>query len=146
MGRLLDQLPREIIVEIISYISSPRDASALSCQCSRFHTLCEMGTRRRHCRIRVGADEDLDRAFARLLEILRTPRLGQYVRHLEIYRGSHLDIWKPYQENPFERVLAEDDLVRLRAAVERAGFEGRQGEQVVNMLMQQDPAPRYVPG
>lgn len=146
MGPLLDQLPSEIIVTIISYISSLRDVSALSRQCRLLHNLCEMGIRRRYRRIRIRRDEDLDHAFARLLEILRTPRLGQYVRHLDVYRSSHYDIRNHYQENPFERVLAEDDLVRLRAAVERAGFEGRQGEQVLNILMQQDPEETYLPG
>lgn len=76
----------------------------------------------------------MDCAFNLLMDILRRPTLGRYVRHIGYWERvlEHKD----YAEKECQRELSEDEMRFLRAATRRAGFVDSEEERVVNMLMQ----------
>ena len=131
----LNDLPSEVLQQIISYLHFHRDVAALSIQCHSLHALCDMPTRKKYCQIRIGPiDWSLDTAFARLMGILKEPRLGRYVRCIENWE-------KPMESEPYvigedQRKLPEEEMQLLRAATQKAGFLGSEGEAVMNMLLQ----------
>lgn len=128
-------LPLEIHHRILSYLLSNGDVAALSLQCRTLHAMCDMATRRRYHRVSVSEAEDsLDNAFELLMDILKRPTLGQYVRHVECCQP--LSKHKDYEETNFERYLSNEDMNLLREAVQMGGFTGSERDQVVNMLMQ----------
>ena len=136
----IDNLPDEVLLRILSYVQSMRDLAALAIQCRSFHRVCDMATRRQYRRIRLRSPGDLQLGFAMLLSILRRPRLGIYVRHIEINRP-------PLKRRSYEKgthdvtmSLDEDDLERLRVAIRRAGFRGEEEDTVMNMLLQKQQA------
>jgi hypothetical protein len=77
-----------------------------------------------------------------LLSILKTPRLGLYVRNIQLERSPSLqyEVVESYKLRPAERVLEFDDLVRLEEAIKQLGFESvEKQEKILNILLQ-DPA------
>ena len=131
----LTNLPNEILQQIISSLESHQDVAALSIQCHSLHALCDLPTRKKYRQIRiVPVDWSLDIAFARLMEILKQPRLGRYVRCIENWE-------KPMESEHYvlgedQRKLPEEEMQLLRAATQEAGFVDSEGEAVVNMLLQ----------
>lgn len=130
-------LPSEIQQQVLSYLLWNRDLVSLSLQCRALHSLCNLETRKRFHRIRVTAsDNDIERAFGLLLEILQNPHLGQYVRCLECWESPPV-IAAQYDRTPqYQRHLSDAEMTLMRAAVQRAGFTGPEEEYVINMLMQ----------
>jgi hypothetical protein len=73
------------------------------------------------------------------MEILKNPKLGNYVREI-------LQTRQPGMEHHFIQVAEQRDLSAgdrdlLRAAVRKAGFAGSQESAVLNMLMQNITEP-----
>ncbi|KAJ5437526.1 hypothetical protein N7445_006070 [Penicillium cf. griseofulvum] len=127
-------LPLEIHQRIISYLLSNRDVAALSVQCRTLHSMCDMATRKKYHRISVSsAEEDIDRSFDLLMDILKRPNLGTYVRHVECCNATYRRMG--YKEAKFQRDLSEEEMNLVRKAVRKGGFTARE-ERVVNMLMQ----------
>lgn len=127
-------LPLELHERIISCLLSNRDVAALSLQCRALHAMCDMRTRQRYHRISISSsEENVDNAFEFLMDILRRPNLGQYVRHIECGKPTtrHMD----YKEVEYERVLSSDDMSLVRKAVNQGGFKGPKENRIVNMLM-----------
>ncbi|KAF7157169.1 hypothetical protein CNMCM6106_002251 [Aspergillus hiratsukae] len=117
----LISLPEEVLQGVIDSFSSHRDVASLSLQCRRIHRLCEMSTRRKYRRVRLRNTSDFAKAFGMLLSILKKPRLGLYVRNIELKRSPALGY-------------------ALEEAIKRLGFESVQKqEKILNMLLQ-DPA------
>lgn len=84
----LQALPDELLLRILFYLRpSYADAAALS-QCRRLYSLCDMSNRRKYRRIRLRDASDLTSAFKMLCDIRKTPRLGYYVRYLELPTNS----------------------------------------------------------
>jgi hypothetical protein len=128
-------LPLEIHKQIISYLISNRDVAALSIQCCALHSICDMATRKKYHRISVSSGEQsIDRAFDFLMEILKRPTLGLYVRHVECHEP--LSWYTDYEETKPMRDLSSDEITLIRGAVRKAGFVGLKEDRVVNMLMQ----------
>ncbi|KAJ5291818.1 hypothetical protein N7478_001069 [Penicillium angulare] len=133
----LFSIPVEIYAQIILYVSSIRDLAALSQSCRTLHSLCDMKTRERFDRIRIHPhDISIDKNFDLLMEILKKPRLGNYVREVQQY-------WRPnhnvaYVERQGQRGLrlSTDEMNIICAAVQKAGFSNSQESDVINMLMQ----------
>ncbi|KAJ5096992.1 hypothetical protein N7456_007713 [Penicillium angulare] len=96
-----------------------------------------MKTRERFDRIRIHPhDTSINMNFDLLMEILKRPRLGNYVREIQQY-------WRPihnvaYVERQGQRglKLSTNEMNLICAAVQRAGFSGPQESAVINMLMQ----------
>lgn len=127
-------LPLEVHERIISYLLCNRDVAALSIQCRTLHAMCDMKMRQRYHQISVSSSEEsVDNAFEFLMDILRRPILGQYVRHVECSKPTtrHLD----YEEVEYERDLSSEDMALLRKAVNQGGFKGPKEDRIVNMLM-----------
>jgi hypothetical protein len=132
----LTDLPSEIHHQIIFYLQSNRDVAALSSQCQALHSLCDMSNRKKYRRVRITPSiSHLDRAFEMLMDILRKPSLGRYVRHIE-YKQT-VSRYEEYVVEPYKRKLNEEDMWLLRSATRRAGFRGPLEERVLNMLMRE---------
>lgn len=129
----------EIIDRILSYLESIRDAAALSLSCHTLHPMCDIATRRKFHRICVYPnDQSIERAFSLLVDILKRPRLGQYVRQIEYYWRPNCEVDYAEEENKrYLRDLSESELHLLRTAVQRAGFTGPKESRATNMLMQE---------
>lgn len=128
-------LPLEIKNEIISQIPSIDDLAALSQSCRSMHQLCDVKRRKQFHRIRVsGKDAFINQTFDILMEILKKPSLGNYVR--EIQQQRRPSPGAPYIGRDEQRKLSEGDMNLIREAVKRAGFSGTQESAVINMLMQ----------
>ncbi|OQD62059.1 hypothetical protein PENPOL_c014G02440 [Penicillium polonicum] len=128
-------LPLEIHQRVISCLLSNRDVAALSVQCRTLHSLCDMATRKKYHRISVSSgEEDIDKPFALLMDILKRPSLGNYVRHVECCTAtsSHMD----YKQVKYQRNLRNEEIDLVQKAVKKGGFTGLQVDRVVNMLMQ----------
>lgn len=135
-------LPDEVLQGVIDSFSSHRDVASLSLQCRRIHRLCEMSTRRKYRRVRLRNTSDFAKAFGVLLSVLKKPRLGLYIRNIQLKRSPALGyaFVKSYRLRPAERALELDDLHRLEEAIKRLGFESvEKQEKILNMLLQ-DPA------
>jgi len=97
--------------------------------------MCDMATRKKYRQISVSSgQEGIERAFNFLMEILKRPSLGLYVRHVECHKAVswHTD----YKETKPMRDLSTEEVDLIRAAVRMGGFIGRKEDRVVNMLMQ----------
>ncbi|KXG50505.1 uncharacterized protein PGRI_069960 [Penicillium griseofulvum] len=127
-------LPLEVHQRIISYLLSNRDVAALSAQCRTLHSMCDMATRKKYHRISVSsAEEDIDRSFELLMDILKRPNLGTYVRHVECCYATYRRIC--YKEAKSQRELSEEEMNLVRKAVRKGGFIDQE-DRVINMLMQ----------
>ncbi|KAJ6030717.1 uncharacterized protein N7446_000219 [Penicillium canescens] len=94
-----------------------------------------MATREIYDKISIYSnDESLDAAFGLLMNILKRPSLGHYVRHIESCSATscHMD----YKKAPPQRGLSDEDTALVREAVKKAGFLGSSEDRVVNILMQ----------
>ncbi|CAI7601843.1 unnamed protein product [Penicillium glandicola] len=128
-------LPLEIHQRIISCLLSNRDVAALSVQCRILHSMCDMATRKKYHRISVSSgEENIDKPFELLMDILKRPSLGNYVRHIECCTPTnrHMD----YKEAKSQRDLSNKEMNLVRKAVRQGGFTGPQEDRVINMLMQ----------
>jgi hypothetical protein len=132
----LTSLPLDIQQHIISYLLSTRDVAALSAQCKSLHRLCDMETRHTYHSVKIEPKTgSLDIAFDILMDLLRRPALGHYIRHIEVRAPPPLRL--DYTEQDPQRELGEADMRLLRHAVRSAGFEGPELQgRVVNMLLQ----------
>ncbi|RDW67503.1 F-box protein [Aspergillus mulundensis] len=138
----LTSLPLDIQQHIISYLLSNRDVAALSLQSRTFHQLCDMQTRRKYHKIRIAPNTgSLDRAFNLLLDILRRPSLGRYVRQIKVH--ARLPMHVEYMQRQSQRDIGSQDEQLLRSAVERAGFTAEE-DRIVNMLMQRMTSYKFV--
>ncbi|KAJ5319904.1 hypothetical protein PENANT_c075G02328 [Penicillium antarcticum] len=128
-------LPPEIHQRILSYILSARDVAALSIQCRALHAMCDMPTRKIYDTISIYSnDESIDGAFGLLMNILKRPTLGHYVRHVESCSATFLSM--EFKETAPQRGVNDEDTALVRGAVKKAGFSGHSEDRVVNMLMQ----------
>ncbi|KGO48344.1 hypothetical protein PEX1_021370 [Penicillium expansum] len=94
-----------------------------------------METRKKYHRISVSScEEAIDKPFALLMDILKRPNLGNYVRHIECRTATsrHMD----YKQVNSQRDLSNEEMTLVREAVKKGGFTGPQEDRVVNMLMQ----------
>ncbi|KAJ5533570.1 hypothetical protein N7494_010122 [Penicillium frequentans] len=133
-------LPLEIQVMVIARVSSIGDLAALSQSCRSIHRLCDMKTRERFYRIRVGQkDSSINKTFDLVMEILKNPKLGNYVR--EIVQTRQPSMEHHYVQTAEQRDLSAVDRDLLHAAVRKAGFAGSQESAVLNMLMQNTTKP-----
>ncbi|RHZ67171.1 uncharacterized protein CDV56_109379 [Aspergillus thermomutatus] len=129
-------LPVDIHHQIIFHLESNRDVAAFSSQCGALHSLCDMSNRKKYRRVRITPSiADLDRAFQMLIDILRKPSLGCYVRHIE-YKQT-VSRYREYVVKPYGGKLSKEDMRLLRSATRRAGFTGALEERVFNMLMRE---------
>lgn len=136
----LQSLPDEILLQILSYLSSHTDAAALSLQCHRWHRLCDMSNRRKYRRVKLRETLDFAVALRMLRSILKTPQFGGYVRYIELNRSPWLDysyFASSYKIKPAQRSLCQEDRDRLTRAIRRAGFDSpEEQEKVLNVLLQ----------
>ncbi|KAK2758724.1 hypothetical protein FQN54_003414 [Arachnomyces sp. PD_36] len=114
--RTLDDLPDEILVNIIERIDGIQDFAALSAQCRRLYRIVDMPVRRRYHRIRYSSEQHA-LAYTLLIEILKNPRLGRYVRELEINTSLDLRYYRRRNQEP----AANQKL--LYSAMEAAGVD-----------------------
>ncbi|KAJ5809206.1 uncharacterized protein N7503_001424 [Penicillium pulvis] len=133
-------LPLEIQVMIIARVSSIGDLAALSQSCRSIHRLCDMKTRERFYQIRVGQkDSSINKTFDLVMEILKNPKLGNYVR--EIVQTRQPSMEHHYVQTAEQCDLSVGDRDLLHVAVRKAGFAGSQESAVLNMLMQNTKKP-----
>ncbi|KAJ5099547.1 hypothetical protein N7532_006548 [Penicillium argentinense] len=131
---MLADLPPEIQSLVISFVPANRDIAALSHQCRQLYSLCDLELRQRFHRIKVTAkDEDIETVFNLLIEILKKPRLGTFVNHIEC--PVLTTITHEWTGTP-QRHLAEEEMNLVQSMVREAGFEGLEKERVVSMLLQ----------
>lgn len=76
-----------------------------------------------------------------LLSILKTPRLGLFVRNIQLERSLTVqyEVVESYQLRAAERVLDLDDMLKLEEAIKQLGFKSVEKEKILNILLQ-DPA------
>ncbi|KOS48628.1 hypothetical protein ACN38_g323 [Penicillium nordicum] len=94
-----------------------------------------MAKRKKYHRISVSSgEEDIDKPFALLMDILKRPSLGNYVRHVECCTAtsSHMD----YKQVKSQRNLSNEEIDLVQEAVKKGGFTGLQVDRVFNILMQ----------
>lgn len=128
-------LPKEIHRRILSFLLSNEDVAALSVQCRALYEICEMDLRKKFDQILITYHkEDLDTGFTLLMEILKRPVLGRYVRQIECPDSPLCD--DDYREGTRLHELGNQEIQLLRAASRKAGFVGPREDRVVNMLMQ----------
>lgn len=134
-----DSIPDEILLNINSHVGSIKDLAALSIQCRRFHDIIDMPARKRFHRIRLGRSTTSCPVSRRhaiaglLLEILKQPKLGQYVSQLEV------DSPPMYTRRiqPLEKT--ENENVRLiMAAFRAAGFSDDEYTRALLAMMLRD--------
>lgn len=137
----LQSLPDEVLLHVLSYLTSHADAAALSLQCHRWYHLCDMATRRKYRRVKLQEPLDLAVAFKILQSILKRPRYGRYVRHIELNRSPSLfhRFVRSYTVHTPQRSLRSKDQERLAAAIRRAGFESPQEQEKMLNILLQDP-------
>ncbi|KAJ5822563.1 hypothetical protein N7447_004903 [Penicillium robsamsonii] len=93
-----------------------------------------MATRKKYHRISVSSGEEgIDRPFALLMDVLKRPSLGNYVRHIECCAVTCMRMG--YKEGESQRDLSNEEMNLVRNAVRKAGFTAQE-HRVVNMLMQ----------
>ncbi|KAJ5375685.1 hypothetical protein N7517_007691 [Penicillium concentricum] len=93
-----------------------------------------MATRKKYHRISVSSgEEDIDRPFALLMDILKRPNLGNYVRHVECCTATCMRM--DYKEVESQRDLSNEEMNLVRSAVRKGGFTAQE-DRVVNMLTQ----------
>ncbi|OOQ86319.1 hypothetical protein PEBR_21869 [Penicillium brasilianum] len=99
-----------------------------------------MENRQNYRQLQLGVGNDLETGFQTLLFLMKNPEIAGYLRHLEVHGsrsvsdGLDVDFNTPPDE---PRELELDDLERLKAAIERAGFtEGNEPQMVLHMLQQ----------
>ncbi|KAL2823567.1 hypothetical protein BDW59DRAFT_180599 [Aspergillus cavernicola] len=128
-------LPFEVLHHIISYLLSNADIAALATQCRNLRLLCDMQRRKKYHQVRVRCDSyHLQVAFDILMDIVRRPSLGHYVRRIEC--RAKLPIHAGYVKLAPQRQLSDEDIQLLRVATRNAGFVDSQEDLVLNMLMQ----------
>lgn len=122
--------------------SDHRDVSSLSLQSRRIHRLCEMSTQRKYRRVRLRNTSDFAKAFRMLLSILKTPRLGLFVRNIQLERSPRVqyEVVESYQLRAAERVLDLDDMLKLEEAIRHLGFKSVDKEEKILNISLQDPA------
>lgn len=93
--------------------------------------------------IRLRSEQDCSEAFNLLLAILREPRLGNYIRHIDILRDTSFH--GHFKPTPVQHFISEQDEMRLRQAVRNCGWRDMDQELVLNMLLQKhfDPDLSY---
>ncbi|KAJ6113909.1 hypothetical protein N7523_007226 [Penicillium sp. IBT 18751x] len=97
--------------------------------------MSDMATRQKYHRITVFPDEyGTDEPFMSVMDILKRPLLGQYVRHIKCC--APLPMYTAYEVTESQRGLNDEDMKLKQKAVRKAGFTGPDEQQVVNMLMQ----------
>lgn len=141
-----DSLPNEIVLEIISHTSSFRSLTALACQCRRLQTLVNTRTRRKYHKIRIRSVPQLKAAHTRLIEILKNPEFGKYIRTIELAKPDWVpdsddgfdDFENPYrsdEDSDLSFVGEKDNEVKLiTAAIHNAGIEGLTVQSVYTTL------------
>ncbi|KAJ0426195.1 hypothetical protein BJY00DRAFT_273164 [Aspergillus carlsbadensis] len=132
----LTSLPLDLQKHIISYLLSTRDVAALSTQCKSLHRLCDMEARHTYHRVKIEPKTgSIDIAFDLLMDIIRRPALGHYIRHIEVRTTPPRRV--QYIESDPQRQLSEADMRILQNAARKAGFvEPDQERQLLNMLLQ----------
>lgn len=137
MTMSLPDLPPELHQRILSYLLSNKDVAALSLQCRALSTVCDMATRKKfhYIRILAGA-RSTDPAFELLLEILRNPSLGLYVRHIECHHRVLYSEFK-YKMREAQGEVDDADMALLRKAVRISGV-GISEDRLINMLLQRN--------
>lgn len=99
-----------------------------------------MKTRERFYQIRVGPKgTSINKTFDLVMEILKNPKLGNYVREIVQTRKPSME--RHYLQAAEQRGLSAGDRDLLHAAVRKAGFAGSQESAVLNMLMQNTTKP-----
>lgn len=144
----LQSLPNEILLVILSHLPSHNDAAALSLQCHRWHQLCDMSNRHKYRRVKLQGILDMAVAFKMLWSILKTPRYGAYVRHVELNRSISQGLWhiKSYTIRSPQRSLQPEDQVHLAAAIKQAGFHcPEKQEKMLYILLQNPDNMEYLP-
>ncbi|PYH48530.1 uncharacterized protein BP01DRAFT_379715 [Aspergillus saccharolyticus JOP 1030-1] len=126
-------LPTEVLLQIVSLLSSNADLAALAIQCRRLYSITDMKTRKRYHRIRVtNSTKHLGHAFVLLVEILKQPLLGRYVRHIEYFEP----LARCYSQYKPKNFLNELDMPVVRAAIEQAGFRSADVKRLVKVFTQ----------
>ncbi|KAJ5726043.1 uncharacterized protein N7483_007400 [Penicillium malachiteum] len=131
-------LPPEIVVETLSYLESLQDVSSLSRSCRQMHGLCNMPVRKKFHLIRVWPNNrGIEQAFDLVMEILKQPHLGRYVREIRYYgRPRHAFVWGSEINGKNSRKLPESEMHLLIKAIKRAGFLETEWEEVLSMAIQ----------
>jgi hypothetical protein len=132
---LYQRIPK-LSFNTISRSFSDRHATEISG--SNFdHSSCEKDDREAYRQILIDDDEhNLEYTFQLLMNIVRRPCLGHFVKRIEyVHRPNSGD---DYPELPYQRDLSADDMRLLRRAVEIAGFQGDKEDKIINMLMQKE--------
>lgn len=94
-------------------------------------------------RLQLGVENDLESGFQTLLHLMKNPALAGDLRHLEVHGsrtvsdGRDVDFSMPPNE---PRQLEPDDLERIKAVIQRAGFIGNEPRAVLHMLLVQPDA------
>ena len=131
-------LPLEVLHRIISYLLSIYDVAALSRQCRALHSLCDMVARGKYYRIKICSEkQNTDEPLALIMDILKRPILGHYVRKVDSTRPSYSQFTDTdNKEVKFQRDLSNEEAGLVRNALRTGGFTSLQEDRVVNMLMQ----------
>lgn len=80
-------LPDDLLIIIIELVDDIHDLTALSAQCRKLHQIIDIPNRYLYHRIRLNSPTTVTQAYRLLIEILRKPLLGSYVRQLELNRN-----------------------------------------------------------
>ncbi|PWY95955.1 hypothetical protein BO94DRAFT_482970 [Aspergillus sclerotioniger CBS 115572] len=134
----VSDLPADILLHLISFLDHSSDVRALSAISPALHALIhahDLITKTHYRSLRISSIRDANHAFTTLLAILRNPKLGSYLRHIEM----DIPIRSPlsYLPRKHDRSLSEADMQLLRRAINKAGFTATGEDRLLNMLMQE---------
>ncbi|RAL00820.1 uncharacterized protein BO80DRAFT_382159 [Aspergillus ibericus CBS 121593] len=134
----LSDLPADILLHVISFLDRSPDVCAVAAVSPALHSLIsanDLITKTHYRSLRISSIRDVTDGFTTLLAILRNPKLGSYVRHIEM----DIPIRSPlsYLPRKHDRSLNEADTQLLRQAINRAGFTATDEGRLLNMLMQE---------
>ncbi|KAI2741283.1 hypothetical protein DTO013E5_8386 [Penicillium roqueforti] len=93
-----------------------------------------MVARGKYYRIQI-CSENTDKPLAMIMDILKRPILGHYVRKVDSTRPPVNGWFTVHEEVKFQRDLSNEDIGLVRKALRNGGFTSLQGDRVVNMLM-----------
>ncbi len=137
--RTLNELPGELLSQIVSYVQSDRDLWALYLQCRQLRRIVDARYRRRYRRIRLKRNDDPSKAYYILLAFIQQPTLGSYVQELMIDQAHNTYNRTTMLDRLCDAGVSEKDAKSeklIRRAIKAAGFTGLDEKRMVCSVMQ----------
>ncbi|KAL4869021.1 hypothetical protein BDV12DRAFT_88110 [Aspergillus spectabilis] len=137
----LTSLVNKPILRVFDKLRCYQHTAALPQQFRRLHSP-HMALESAYSRIRLCESEDVRAGFGKSLSILREPRLGTYVRHLELDPTLFDGHWGGEVRRSYACSILQSGLsAKLEQAIVRAGFTEAKEKALVRNSLFDNPDP-----